>query len=90
MLRAEWPSGLAEAIVPLWREPYGDRQIELVIIGAFGGSGSTNESDSESNSVTANDPIRQLFEGCLLTDSEFSGGQDAWNELEDPFSFSWE
>jgi hypothetical protein len=30
--RAEWPAGLGEAIAPLWRDPHGDRQIELVVI----------------------------------------------------------
>lgn len=31
--RCEWPEGLAENIAPLWHEPHGDRQQEMVIIG---------------------------------------------------------
>jgi len=31
--KCDWPEGLEAAIAPLWREPHGDRQQELVIIG---------------------------------------------------------
>ena len=33
MDKADWPPGLEEAIAPLWHEPYGDRQNEIVVIG---------------------------------------------------------
>jgi G3E family GTPase/ADP-ribose pyrophosphatase YjhB (NUDIX family) len=74
--RAEWPSGLAAAIQPLWREPYGDRQVELVCIGFF-------------NDLESRKSIESRLNRCLLTDLEYKVGQAAWNEMDDPFSFSY-
>lgn len=74
--RSEWPQGLSAAIQPLWREPFGDRQIEVVCIGFF--------TDSESRNS-----IESCLNRCLLTDSEYKVGQAAWNEMDDPFSFSY-
>lgn len=74
--RATWPEGLAAAIQPLWREPYGDRQIELVFIGYF------NDVDSRQN-------IENCLNRCLVSEIEYAAGQTAWNEMDDPFSFSY-
>ena len=76
MPKAKWPKGLEEAIRPLWREPYGDRQIEVVITGLF-------------NDTDIRQKVEEIFMTCLLTDDEFALGQAAWNELDDPFSFTW-
>ena len=73
----EWPEGLEEAIAPLWKEPYGDRQQELVIIG--------QEMDIPA--------IEEALKNCLLTDSEYEKGKDSWCLLEDPFNIpgtDWE
>ena len=73
--KAKWPVGLDDAIRPLWIEPYGDRQIELHVIGTW--------------SVSELLDIEKCLSLCVLTDEEFRLGQDAWNEMEDPFSFAW-
>ena len=74
--KAQWPEGLEEAIRPLWREPFGDRQIEVSIIGFF-------------NDTTKRKEVEDVLTKCLLTDDEFGLGQAAWNEMDDPFSFTW-
>jgi G3E family GTPase len=74
--RTEWPSGLAAAIQPLWREPYGDRQVELMCIGFF-------------NDLESRKSIESRLNKCLVTDLEYEVGQTAWNEMDDPFSFSY-
>ena len=76
MPKAKWPKGLEDAIRPLWREPYGDRQIEVVITGLF-------------NDTNIRQKVEEIFMACLLNDDEFALGQPAWNELDDPFSFTW-
>lgn len=61
--KSEWPEGLEEEIQPLWTEPYGDRQSELVCIGL------------DLNKTLAEEALT----ACLLTDSEFAAGPSAWN-----------
>lgn len=52
--REEWPEGLSEDIKPLWQEPHGDRQIEIVCIG------------QAMDKVAVEEALR----ACLLTDDE--------------------
>jgi G3E family GTPase len=72
--QSEWPAGLKEAIAPLWHEPYGDRQNEIVVIG--------RGMDAEL--------VRGLIMGSVLTDEEFSLGEEKWREMADPFVPIWE
>eukprot|EP00797_Seminavis_robusta_P036280 Sro91_g047870.2 (979) ;mRNA; f:106766-109702 len=76
--KEHWPANLEQAIAPLWREPYGDRQQELVIIG--------QSLDQESITVALN--------ACLLSDDEMEQGQEAWNQMcvdaGDPFQDDWD
>lgn len=76
--KEHWPENLEEAIAPLWHEPYGDRQQEIVIIG--------QTMDKEAIIKTLND--------CLLSDEEVAEGQQAWNrmcdEAGDPFRDQWD
>ena len=58
--RDMWPEGLEEAIAPLWREPHGDRQVELRARGA-GLAG-----DAE-----ARDAVDAALRACVLDDEEF-------------------
>lgn len=53
--RSMWPEGLAEAILPLWHEPFGDRQNEVVVIG-------------KSMDIEA---VKGFFLSCTLTDDEY-------------------
>lgn len=71
--RDAWPNGLSDAIAPLWHEPYGDRQNELVIIG-------------KNMNV---DNIRGRLLSCLLNDSEYLEGPSAWQAFYDPLADSW-
>ena len=52
--RSRWPAGVEESVRPVWREPWGDRRTELVVIGQ----------DMDHAAVTA------ALEACLLSDSE--------------------
>ena len=72
--RSEWPKGLEEAIKPLWHEPHGDRQNDLVVIG--------QDMDEQA--------VRQELDACLVTEKEFKGGIDLWMSFEDPFKDDWE
>ena len=71
-----WPAGLQEAIQPLWREPYGDRQNEIVFIG--------QHMDAE--------VVREIVNNALVTDEEFQLGQDLWFSMveHDPYSHIWQ
>ena len=71
-----WPVGLEDAIRPLWLEPYGDRQIELTLFGFL--------FDPEVRCA-----IEGVLSSCLLTDEEFGLGQSSWNEMDDPFSYTF-
>ena len=74
--RREWPKGLAADLVPpLWQEPWGDRQNELVVIGK----------DMD------HDAVRAALDACLLTDAEMAGGSASWEaELPNPWKAQWE
>lgn len=70
--REEWPEE-PEALARMqetWREPYGDRRQELVLIGdASRLSGAT----------------RKELDACLLTDEEYARPLGEWASLPDPF-----
>jgi len=76
--KEHWPPNLEEAIAPLWKEPYGDRQQEMVIIG--------QQLDKEA--------ITNALDSCLLSEDEMARGQDVWNEMAadagDPFREDWD
>jgi G3E family GTPase len=69
--REEWPEE-PEALLRMqetWREPYGDRRQELVLIG---------------DAVLLAGMNRQL-DACLLNDEEFARPAEDWSALPDPF-----
>jgi G3E family GTPase len=69
--REEWPQDLAalRRMRETWREPYGDRRQELVLLGeAAPLAGLTRE-----------------LNGCLLNDEELARPLQAWTQLTDPF-----
>jgi G3E family GTPase len=59
---------LADEIAAVWEEPYGDRRIELVLIGQ----------NVNWPSVLAD------LDRCLLTDEEWAAGPEAWGDYPDP------
>lgn len=69
--RQEWPDDeeFVANIECVWEEPYGDRRIELVVIGQH----------------LDVDAIAGVLEGCLVTAAEFAAGPAAWERLPDPF-----
>ena len=69
----EWPDDeeQCQEIAKLWKEPWGDRRQEIVVIGM----------SLEREEVT------ELLDGCLLTDAEMSIGPEGWAAtFEDPFT----
>jgi len=76
--KEHWPAGLETAIAPLWHEPYGDQQQEIVIIG---------------QSLNKEALIEALNE-CLVSDDEMKFGQEVWNRMcskaGDPFQEDWD
>ena len=72
--KCDWPKGLETAIKPLWHEPYGDRQNELVVIG--------HDMDEKA--------VRQELDACLVTPEEFEAGIELWTSYEDPFKSDWD
>jgi G3E family GTPase len=76
--RSHWPQNLEKHIAPLWREPYGDRQQEIVIIG--------QRLDEAA--------ICKAFDECLVPEESMGAGQEVWdgmvNESGDPFQESWD
>ena len=66
-----WPTDpeWREGISKLWQEEHGDRRQELVFIGI-----SMDEKG-----------LRAALDACLLTDTEWRGGSNAWARLPDPF-----
>ncbi|KAL7576709.1 hypothetical protein ACA910_005633 [Epithemia clementina (nom. ined.)] len=76
--RGQWPEGLEQAIAPLWHEPYGDRQQEIVVIGQ----------------LLDKDTITRELDDCLLTDEEMTQPYKAWLEMcsaaGNPFHHDWE
>jgi len=70
--REEWPEEPA-ALVRMqetWREPYGDRRQELVLIGEV---------------APLSGPLRRELDACLLTDEEMARPLNEWAALPDPF-----
>jgi G3E family GTPase len=70
--REEWPQE-PEALMRMqetWREPYGDRRQELILIG-----------DAEQLSST----MRRQLDACLLTDEESARPLKEWAAFPDPF-----
>ena len=72
--KGDWPANLERDIAPLWHEPYGDRQQEIVVIG--------QHLDQEFVINTLN--------ACLLSDSEMEAGPEKWTRFLDPFSDAWD
>ncbi len=67
--RDEWPEEARAYVEARWREPFGDRRQEIVIIGQ-----KMNEAK-----------LRASLDACLLTDAEMALGPAGWATLEDPF-----
>ncbi len=70
--REGWPDDpeLLAEIEESWMEPWGDRRIELVLIG--------QHLDQEQIKASLNE--------CLLTDEELAAGPAVWDAWDDPFS----
>ena len=79
--REDWPEGLSEAIQPLWHEPFGDRQVELVVFLE------NIEDDTQLFEIFRKNATDNLI-ACLLSKEEYGGGEELWKSLDDPFSFS--
>ena len=60
--KEDWPASLQEEIQPLWHEPFGDRQREIVMIG-------------QSMDQAA---IETAFQKCHLTEEELAAGAISW------------
>jgi G3E family GTPase len=69
--RDEWPDDpeFHAEIEEVWAEPWGDRRIELVLIG--------QHLDQER--------ITDLLNDCLLTNEEMAAGPAVWDAWDDPF-----
>jgi G3E family GTPase len=70
--REEWPQQAAALMKmqEVWREPYGDRRQELVVIG---------------DAAYLSSSMRRELDACLLTDDEFSLPPAEWGKFPDPF-----
>jgi G3E family GTPase len=70
--REEWPEDASSltSMQETWREPYGDRRQELVLIG-----------DAALLSTTT----RRELDACLLSDEEYAKPVKEWASLPDPF-----
>ena len=70
--REEWPEE-PEALMRMqetWREPYGDRRQELVMIG---------------DPMLLSTAMRRQLDACLLTDEEYARPVNEWATFPDPF-----
>ena len=67
--RGEWPEEARDYAEARWREPFGDRRQELIIIG---------------HAMDTN-ALRADLDACLLTNAEMALGPEAWSKLADPF-----
>jgi G3E family GTPase len=67
----DWPDDpeFQDEIDDVWQEPWGDRRIELVIIGRY--------LDQERVTAALNE--------CLLSDEELAAGPAVWDAWDDPF-----
>ncbi len=76
--KEHWPANLEKNIAPLWHEPYGDRQQEIVIIGQS----------------LDKDAICSALDDCLVSDDSMKLGQESWDnivqEAGDPFQETWD
>ena len=68
---------MEDALEPLWYEPHGDRQQEIVIIGQS----------------LDRDVVTKILDACLLSEDEMKMGEEAWNHMSvdagDPFYEDW-
>ncbi len=71
--REYWPQDEDEVVKVLsnWKEPYGDRRQEIVLIG--------HEKKMDEAALT------KSFDDCLLTDDEMGAGEIFWSTFNDPF-----
>jgi len=60
--RERWPKGAVSDILEDWKEPFGDRETELVVIG--------REMDKAK--------VAAALQKCLLTPEEISAGIESW------------
>jgi G3E family GTPase len=67
----DWPDDpeFAQEVAEVWQEPWGDRRIELVLIGQH----------------LDEPRLREVLERCLLTDEELEAGPAVWDAWENPF-----
>jgi G3E family GTPase len=76
--KEHWPETLERDLEPIWHEPFGDRQQEIVIIGQ-----SLDEA-----------AISLAFDECLLSDEEITLDQETWKQMcmdaGDPFESDWD
>jgi G3E family GTPase len=76
--KSHWPENLERDIGPLWHEPYGDRQQEIVVIGQ-----NLNQ-----------EAVCRAFNECLVSDDSMKVGQELWNKMVqesgDPFQDTWD
>ncbi len=70
--RDYWPDDEDEitSVLSNWKEPYGDRRQEIVLIGYVG------QMDEAF--------LYNCFDSCLLTDAEMDGGESSWSAFKDP------
>jgi G3E family GTPase len=70
--REQWPKeeGFEAELEQIWEEPFGDRRIELILIGQH----------LDRNRWTG------LLDKCLLSDAELAAGPGVWDTFEDPFA----
>lgn len=68
---SDWPddADFRQHVADVWEEPWGDRRIELVVIGQH----------------LNHDVVSRELEQCLLTDAELEAGPGVWDAWEDPF-----
>lgn len=73
MPRDYWPQDEDEVIKVLsnWKEPYGDRRQELVLIGYVNGMDEAY--------------LSSCLDACLLTEEEMGAGEIFWSTFNDPF-----